>query len=146
LKVYLDTSFLVSLYSPDANSAAAAQTMQQSKNTHLVSTLTELEAVNALELRLFRREISTAQARSSLGAFEKDLRQAVFQLCRLQDQAYQRAQQISRQTTARLGTRTADILHVAVALEARADYLYSFDQRQRKLAEALKLQVNQSSP
>ena len=120
--------------------------MQQSKNTHLVSTLTELEAVNALELRLFRREISTAQARSSLGAFEKDLRQAVFQLCRLQDQAYQRAQQISRQTTARLGTRTADILHVAVALEARADYLYSFDQRQRKLAEALKLQVNQSSP
>ena len=39
----MDASFLISLYSPDANSIGAAQMMQASKNTHLVSTFTELE-------------------------------------------------------------------------------------------------------
>ena len=70
------------------------------------------------------------------------MRQGVFQLFRLQEEAFQRAQRISRQTTARLGTRTADVLHVAAALEMKADCLYSFDRQQRKLAKALKLKVN----
>jgi predicted nucleic acid-binding protein len=142
LRIYLDTSFLISLYSPDANSIAAAQIVRDLKNTYLVSTFTELEAINALELRVFRKEISPAEAKSSLLDFEKDLSQGVFQLVRLPEEAFQRAQQISRRMTARLGTRTADILHVAAALELNVDYLYSFDRQQRKLAHALKLKVN----
>ena len=47
-----------------------------------------------------------------------------------------------RQTTARLGTRTADLLHVAAALELGAECLYSFDQQQRKLARAVGLKVS----
>ncbi len=142
LRVYVDTSFLISLYSPDANSTAAARILQIRKNIHLVSTFAELEAVNALELRVFRKEISRAQGKSSLRDLQNDLRQRVFQLFRLQEGAFERAQQISRQTTARLGTRTADVLHVAAALEVKADCLYSFDRRQRKLAQLLKLEVN----
>ena len=142
LKVYLDTSFLISLYSPDANSTAAAHLMQASGNRHLVSTLTELEAINALQLRVFRKEISPAEAKSSRRDFEKDLREGVFQLIRLQDEMFQRAQQISRRTTPRLGTRTSDLLHVAAAVELKADCLYSFDHRQRKLALTLKLRLN----
>jgi len=49
---------------------------------------------------------------------------------------------LSRQTTARLGTRTADLLHVATALELSADCLYTFDQQQRKLARTLHLKLN----
>ena len=142
MRIYVDTSFLISLYSPDANSISAAQIVQASKNIHLVSTFTELEAVNALALRVFRKEISPAQAKSSLRDFERDLRDGVFQLIRLPDEAFQRAQQISRRTTARLGTRTADLLHVAAALEFNVDYLYSFDRQQRKLAQTLQLKVN----
>lgn len=142
MRVYIDTSFLISLYSPDTNSAVAAHIMQTSKNVHLVSTFTELEAVNALGLRVFRKEVTPAQAKSSLRDFEMDLRQGVFQLSRLQDSAFQRAQQISRQMTARLGTRTADLLHVAIALELQVDCLYSFYNRQRKLAQRLKLKLN----
>jgi predicted nucleic acid-binding protein len=138
----VDTSFLISLYSPDANTIAAAQIMQASKNTHFVSTFAELEAVNALQLRVFRKEISAAQAKCSLRDFEKDLSQGVFQLARLSEEASQRAQQISRRTTARLGTRTADLLHVAAALELNVDYLYSFNRQQRKLAKTLQLKVN----
>jgi predicted nucleic acid-binding protein len=133
---------LISLYSLDANSAAAIQAMQGSMNTHFVSTLTELEAINALQLRVFRKEISTAQAKSSLRDFEKDLTQGVFRFARLPEDAFQRAQQISRRTTARLGTRTADLLHVAAALELNVDCLYSFDRQQRKLAQTLQLKIN----
>jgi predicted nucleic acid-binding protein len=53
-----------------------------------------------------------------------------------------RALQLSRQTPHKLGTRTADLLHVATALDLRADYLYTFDQRQRKLAQTLRLKLN----
>lgn len=74
MKIYADTSFLVSLYSPDANSVAAARIMQASKGDRFVSTLGELEVVNAVGLRVFRKEVSATQAQSSLNDFEKDLR------------------------------------------------------------------------
>jgi predicted nucleic acid-binding protein len=53
------------------------------------------------------------------------------------------AGQLSRQTTAKLGTRTAELLHVAAALELGADYLYSFDRQQRKLARSVGLKQNE---
>lgn len=142
MRVYVDTSFLVSLYSPDKNSASAARTMESSQADHLLSTLVELEVTNAFELRVFRKEVSAAQARSSARDLEKDLRDGVFQLQPLTDQAFEKAHQLSRQTTARLGTRTADLLHVAAALDLHADYLYTFDQHQRKLAQVVRLKLN----
>ena len=41
-------TFLISLYSPDSNSAQAAATMQSSRGEHLITSLGELEVVNAL--------------------------------------------------------------------------------------------------
>jgi predicted nucleic acid-binding protein len=142
LKTYVDTSFLISLYSIDGNSRVAAVVMRNSPGEHLVSTLGELEAVNALELRVFRKEISRAQAGSSWQAFASDLQDGVFQLKALPEQVFERAQLLSRRSTARLGTRTADVLHIAAALELGADRLYSFDQQQRKLAQAVRLKLN----
>jgi predicted nucleic acid-binding protein len=142
LKIYADPSFLVSLYSPDANSAAAARTMQASTGDRFVTAFGELEVVNAFGLRVFRKEVSAAQAQSSLTDFEKDLRDGVLQLRGLLEPVFERARQLSRQTTAKLGTRTADLLHVAAALELGVDCLYSFDQQQRKLAQTVRLKLN----
>ena len=139
---YLDTSFLVSLYSLDANSPAAARVMQTSAGERFLTTFGELELANALELRVFRKEASAAQARSSWKDFEKDLRDGVFQIRPLADQVFERARQLVRATTARLGTRTADLLHVAAALELKADRLFSFDEPQRKLAREVRLKLN----
>ena len=116
--------------------------MQASKGDRFVSTFGELEVVNAIGLRIFRKEVSAAQARSSLDDFEKDTRAGVFQLRPLTEQIFERAHQLSRQTTPRLGTRTADLLQVAAALELSADYLYTFDQQQRKLAQTVRLKLN----
>jgi predicted nucleic acid-binding protein len=141
LKVYADPSFIVSLYSPDGKSAAAARTMQ-APGDHFLTTFGELEVVNAMGLRVFRKEVSQAQAESSLIEFEKDLRDGIFQLRGLSDPILERAHQLSRQTTAKLGTRTADLLHVAAAIDLGVDCLYTFDLHQRKLAQALRLKLN----
>lgn len=101
-----------------------------------------MEALNALKLRVFRKEITVAQADLSAQAFEKDLREGVFRLQPLTEQTFERARQLSRQNTARLGTRTADSLHVAAALTIGADYLYTFDQQQRKLARTVGLKLS----
>ena len=142
MKVYADPSFIVSLYSPDANSVDAAHTMQASPANRFLTNFGELEVVNAMGLRVFRKEVSPAQAHSSLIEFEKDLRDGIFQIRELTDSILERAHQLSRQTTAKLGTRTADLLHVAAALELGADSLYTFDLHQRKLAQTLRLKLN----
>ena len=142
MTIYTDTSFIVSLYSLDGNSEAALAIMEASSGVRLVTTFGELEVVNALMLRHFRKEVSSAQARSALADFERDLRSGVFRLRPLPDQAFARARQLSQQTTVKLGTRTADLLHVAAALELQADYLYSFDKRQRALAQVVQLELN----
>jgi hypothetical protein len=133
---------VLSLYSFDANSAAAVRAMRSYAGERLITILGELEVVNALGLRIFRKEVTAVQAQSSLSNFERDLRDGVFQLRGLPDPIFDRARKLSRQTTAKLGTRTADLVHVAAALELGAEYLFSFDERQRKLAQAVRLKLN----
>lgn len=143
---YLDTSFLVSLYSMDANSAAAVQSLQTVTGALLITTFAELEFVNAMGLRVFRKEISAAAARSSVADFEQDLHTGILQLKPLTEQLFGSARELSRRTTHRLGTRAADLLHVAAALELGSDSFLSFDRQQRKLAQSVKLKLNPLPP
>ncbi len=142
MNVYLDASFLVSLYSTDVNSSTAVGTLQSSDAMLIISELAGLEVANALELRVFRKEITAEQATTSWRNLAKDLDSGVFQLRPMPEGSFVRATQIARQTTARLGTRTADLLHVTAALAMDCERLYSFDDRQRKLAHEMKLKLN----
>jgi hypothetical protein len=78
-------------------------------------------------------EVSAAQAQESVTDFEKDLRDGVLQLRGLPDAVFDHACDLSRRTAAKLGTRAADLLHVAAALELSADCFYSFDQQRGSL-------------
>jgi len=140
--IYADSSFLVSLYSPDANSIAAARAMRAAKQPVVVTTLGELEVVNAFLLRVYQKETSPREAKVSLESFQRDLRDSVIRLRPVPEQALERARSLSEQTTARLGTGTTDLLHVSAALEMGAEFLYSFDKRQRALAHAVQLKLN----
>ena len=55
--------------------------------------------------------------------------------------ALNRASELSRTYTPKLGTRALDALHVACALELKLPYFLSFDQRQQKLAAATGLKL-----
>ncbi len=140
--IYLDASVLVSLYCPDANSAPATAMLRQTRDSMALSLLAELETVNAIGLRVFRKQMSRAQAAISLQSFEADLRSAVFQLTPLPETALHRARDLSRTYAPRIGIRTVDLLHVAAALELGAQKLYSFDLRQREVARAAGLKLN----
>jgi predicted nucleic acid-binding protein len=108
----------------------------------VVTTLGELEVVNAIGLRVYQKESSAAESQVSLGNFQKDLREEVLRLCPLPERVFERARYLSEQTTARLGTGATDLLHVAAALELGVDRLFSFDKQQRKLAQVVRLKVN----
>lgn len=142
MSVYADTSFLVSLYTPDANSALAAERMRQSSIPVYLSRLGEMELTNALQLRLFRREIRSPQARASSAAFRADVREGVLWIRPLPDTVWMHAVRLALKWTAKLGTRTLDIIHVAAALALDADTFQTFNDRQRTLAKAAGLLVS----
>ncbi|MFP5227541.1 MAG: type II toxin-antitoxin system VapC family toxin [Acidobacteriota bacterium] len=140
--IYADSSFLISLYSPDAHSMSATRAMLLSPRGVLITNLVKLEVINALRQRVFWKQITDTEARRSLAAFEKNEADGAFRAAPLSAEAFGRAATIANRTTASLGTRSIDLLHVACALELGATSLYSFDERQRRLAHAMHLKLN----
>ena len=136
MSAYADTSFLASLYVLDASSALAAGRMKRAKLRLLITPFGELELTNAVALRLFRKELSASQVKAAYALIRKDLEDGVLRVNALPASAFERAKQIARRQTPRLGTRTLDVLHVASARALQADTFYTFDTRQAKLAAA----------
>ena len=134
MSAYADTSFLVSLYVLDANSVPAAARMKRAALPLLMSPIGELELINAIALRLFRRELSVAKVNAAHALVRRDLQDGVLQIRALPSSAFERAKQMARTQTPRLGTRTIDVLHVASAVALQADKFYTFDRRQARLA------------
>ena len=139
--IYLDSSFLVLLYSLDVHSQAASRIQQTADGDLLLSTLGEFETINALRLRVFRKEISHTLAEGSQRLFENDLRNRLFRLQPLPESVFERARRLSGQWVAQLGTRAFDVVHVAAALEFGATGFFSFDLQQRKMAQAVGLKL-----
>jgi predicted nucleic acid-binding protein len=142
LTIYLDSSLIVSLHCIDANSKPAANAFLLATKAPVITQLCQLEVINALNLRVFRKEISRQEALLSIRSFEEDTLAGAYDLKPLPENVMSRALHLSQQTTQQIGTRSADILHVASALELGADSFFSFDTRQRQLAAAVGLNLN----
>ena len=135
MSIYADTSFLVSLYVLDANSEKAASHIQRAKLPFLLTPFGELELTNAISLRLFRRELTSSKIKATQALIQKDLRDGVLQIQLLTMNHFEKAMRMARRRTPQLGTRTLDILHVASALEFKAEMFYTFDRTQARLAK-----------
>jgi predicted nucleic acid-binding protein len=57
------------------------------------------------------------------------------------ESAFDVCPQLARRYAAKLGLRTLDTLHVASALELKAERFWTFDDRQKKLARAVGLKT-----
>jgi predicted nucleic acid-binding protein len=136
LNVYADTSFLFSLYVPDANSSAAAAMMKRIKPPLLATDFAEFELINALNGRIFRKELRASEEQAVLHSFAKDMHAGVIRIAPLSGATFSHARRIARTQTRLLGTRALDVLHVASALALRARSFCTFDARQAKLAVA----------
>lgn len=88
MSIYVDTSFLVSLYTPDSNSAAAARIMRDAALPLIFTPLGDLEMFNAFQLRLFRRELRAAEVKSAIAMFRGDLESGILSLKSLPSSAF----------------------------------------------------------
>jgi len=140
--IYLDSSFVFSVQVRDANTVAAVALLQSERETLALTRLCEVEFVNALSLRLSRKEISESQAQASVADLEKNLSRGIYQLLPFPDSAFARAKALALTLTPTIGVRAVDLLHVAAALELGVDALYTFDQKQHRTAKAAGLAVN----
>jgi predicted nucleic acid-binding protein len=136
LRVYADSSFLVSLYTLDSHSAAAAAEVRRLRPKLILTPLAELELTNALELRIFRKESPAAEVHDARTVLGGHINEGFYDVVGMPAAVYDLARRIAASRTAASGTRTLDILHVASAVLLRADAFWTFDQRQAKIAKA----------
>jgi hypothetical protein len=105
LSAYADTSFLVSLYVADANSVAAASEMARLSLPVMITSLSELELENAIQLRIFRKQIA-ATDRRPYAAFRADVEARAFpareNTYAIADEQWQTFQQWARRRGQRL--------------------------------------------
>lgn len=137
---YADTGFLVSLYGQDQNSPVA-KAISRSRPVFILTPLGEAEFVNALELRVFRKDWTRQEARLVQEMFLQQQAAGVFRMESMVSMIWETGVALSRRYSARIGCRTLDVLHVATALVIKPDVFYSFDERQRKVAKAEQLNV-----
>jgi predicted nucleic acid-binding protein len=140
--IYLDTSVVFSLHFRDANTSAALALVAGAAESLLVTSLCELETVNAFSLRVFRKEMLPVNRDNAVRDLETDIRSGVLHLEPLPDAAFARAKSLAQSLTPSIGVRAVDLLHVAAALELGADTLYTFDLKQHRTAQAAGLTVN----
>ena len=132
---YADTSFLVSLYGQDANSAPAQELAAMFKTPLAFTPLLRHEARNAVRLAVFRKEITPDESRAVLAAMEADTKNGVLVENPVAwAEVYAEAEVLSAAHTETIGTRAFDVLHVAAAAALGVKEFYTFDVRQKALA------------
>jgi predicted nucleic acid-binding protein len=141
LSIYADTSFFVSLYIPDAHTAEVERRLLAAPVVWLIP-FHLAEFAHAVEQRVFRKMASRDDADRFLQLLEDDRRQGLWRETAMPEHAFDVCAQLARQYAARLGTRTLDSLHVASALELKADQFWTFDERQKQLALSVGLRAS----
>ena len=139
--VYPDTSFLFSCYLSDQHSLDADRRLKVQPLV-LVTPFHRAELANAIFQRAFRGKISEADAQVTYADFEQDCETGVWVITQAPDSTYSTCANLAKRHVPRLGVRTLDSLHVACALELKAQRFWTFDERQARLAEAVGLNTN----
>jgi predicted nucleic acid-binding protein len=142
LETYFDTSLLLKVYILEASTPEALKILRAQEPPIPFSHLLELELRTAIRLKYGRKEISTAEVRSVLQAVEADLANGVLVRPNYDIlEVFRRAESLSEKHAAMTLARSADIWHVAAALEAGCTNFASFDERQRKIASLAGLKI-----
>jgi predicted nucleic acid-binding protein len=142
MNCYADTSFLLSLYREQSSSRAASATLTRVTRALPLTPLIFLEMRNGLHLAQFRGEIDATTRQAAWAYVEQDIRDGILAHVTPSSVAvYAKAAELSDRHGATIGTRTLDVLHVAAALVLGTTRFFSFDLRQRALAEKAGLKV-----
>ena len=100
------------------------------------------EFANALYQQVFRGRFSAPEARLAWNSFQQDCARGVWIPINLPERVWETSILLAERHGPTLGVRTLDSLHVACALELRAERFWTFDDRQARLAEAVALDTS----
>lgn len=135
MNIYLDSSFVVSLYVTDAHSDGARQRVLDAPSFAL-TPLHLAEWGHALAQHQFRGNLTRDKAQQVQAEFISDQASGVWFKTVLPESAFEICADMAQRHGSKLGMRTLDSLHVACALELKAERFWTFDERQAKLARA----------
>lgn len=86
--------------------------------------------------------MSTAEAQRIYRNLEKDRADGLWAEVGMPEGVFEVCADLARRHGARLGVRTLDSLHVASALQLKAERFWTFDDRQAKLARVEGLKIS----
>jgi predicted nucleic acid-binding protein len=139
---YADPSALLKLYLHEPESRAMTSWRAKVSRPLAVTHHGRVELVNGIALAAHRGFVTAAAFQAALGALDDDFEQGRYVLADLLWRAVlNRAADLSRKHTPKLGTRSLDVLHVASAFELGLRRFVTFDERQRQLALAAGLKA-----
>lgn len=138
MKAYADSSFLVALYLQQQSSASAAAFVRRHGVALPFTPWHRLEVRNAIRLAVFHGLIDVYQGKTQLKQIEADLREEALIVHAPVDwiAVLREAEKLGAAHNQSIGCRSADLFHVAAALEWGADRFLTFDERQKKMAKA----------
>ena len=137
---YLDTGCFVKLYYPEPDSARVIAALQGQPVYY--TSLHELEFVNALHLKVFSQGATLAQVTAARALVEADIKSGVLVPAgRDWNDIFREAVILAEHHTHKLGCRSLDILHCAAAQLLAAPAFITTDVWQKKLAQALGLNL-----
>jgi predicted nucleic acid-binding protein len=140
--VYVDTSVLVKLYVKEAYSRKASDWIRNNNEAIPKTIFHELEFTNAVQLKLFRKEMSEKQAGIVLRRLHEHEKEGIFYIPRIHwSDVFSYSLKLSNNHTKAIGSRSLDIIHVASALSMGADRFFTFDTKQSQLASTAGIQI-----
>jgi predicted nucleic acid-binding protein len=138
LNVYADSSFLVSACVLDSHTAEISVRMA-ARPLVWITPLNRAEVANAIHRYAFRQAITVAAAIAVWTNFQQDCAKGIWTQIGLPEKTWETSIDLALKHGPTLGVRTLDSLHVACALELKAQKFWTFDDRQARLAEAVGL-------
>ena len=144
MRAYADSSFLVSLYIPEAHrTPVAIAYMEKHREALPFTPQHRLEVRNAVRLLVWSGRITANDRSRALREMESDLDAELFlsHVPLNYTHTYRRAERIGAAHSEAVGCRSSDLFHVAVAVELGFKNLLTFDHKQRELAQRAGLKV-----
>ena len=141
MSAYVDSSFVVSLYLTDVHSPEARRRVQGAPPL-VLTPLHRAEWAHALGQHQFRETVTAEKAQRAQAQFVEDEAADLWREVPLPENALELCADLARRYASRLGMRTLDTLHVACALELKAERFWTFDDRQAKLAKAVGFKIS----
>lgn len=99
------------------------------------------ECSHAIAKQIFYRKISQAEADTVFDILKRDRVNNMWLETAVPEAAFHLCADLGRRYAPTFGMRTLDTLHVACALELKAERFWTFDERQAKLAKTTGLKT-----